>query len=113
MKNKTKTKTKAAELPKVKGVTELTVAKHKYAGFSVRAQRNGYHCQRYVSASLSKRENEKTEEAARVSAYHEAVSLRKALGEVLDDKKSWKDGKLTQKTTRLLTSEGYKIQEMA
>jgi len=106
MATKRATKKAPSKMEKVKGVTEMTKEKHKFEGFAVRAQKGGYHFRQYVSASAKLG-------APKTVAYQEAVNLRNALQDVLDEKKNWRASSLTKAALSVITKLGFKIEQVA
>jgi hypothetical protein len=106
----TKKKT-AVKNEKVKGVTELTMEKHKFEGFNVRMQKGGYTFRQYVSSG-KKAQGEGKDSARREKARTQAILLRNSLEETIRDPKAWRAGVLTKATQKALIDRGFTVREI-
>lgn len=105
MSSKKKTAVKAE---KVKGITELTMEKHKFEGFNVRVQSKGYAIRKYISSSVSA-QGEGTPAARKDKARTQAILARNLLSETLANPKSWRNDAMTKATQKHLVSLGFTV----
>jgi hypothetical protein len=96
---------------KVKGVTELTMEKHKFEGFNVRMQKGGYTVRQYVSSNV-KSQGDYPKAARREMARTQAIKLRGILEDTFSNTKSWRSGSLTKAAQKELTDLGFTIREV-
>jgi len=94
---------------KVKCVTKMTREKHSFEGYSVRTQKHGYHCAKYVSASLKNFPIGTTQEQAWAVAHIDATADRETLYAILNTKKSWEGRKLTSAALKRVQRHGFRV----
>jgi hypothetical protein len=97
---------------KVKGITELTMEKHKFEGFNVRMQKGGYTFRQYVSSG-AKAQGAGSPTARREKARSIALELREGLESIVRSPKSWRNGALTKVAQKELKDKGFTIGELA
>ena len=101
-------------MKKTPNITQMTAANHSFEGFAVRMSRNNHHFRLYVSASardlkFAGKKQEPALSTRRKAAYDEAVAKRDALKELVDNKRSWREGQLANTTHSKLTALGFTI----
>lgn len=103
----TKRKTEQAARPR--GVTEMTMEKHRFAGFAVRTQKLGYTFRQYVSSS-QKAQGAGSEASRRSAALSQAIERRESIADILADKRSWRGESLTKAAVKNITDLGFTME---
>lgn len=83
-----------------KGITEMTMEKHRFNGYNVRAQKKGWIIRRYVSASGT----------TFAAAHSSAVMFREKISSVFGDPGNWRGAVLKAAVAKMMRAEGWTVE---
>lgn len=83
-----------------KGISMMTMEKHRFNGYNVRAQKKGWTIRRYVSASG----------AGFPAAYGSAVKFRERISSVFGDPVNWRGAVLKAAVAKTMRAEGWTVE---
>ena len=97
-------KAKPAAVGKMpKGISMMTMEKHRFNGYNVRAQKKGWVMRRYVSASASSG-------TGFTEAYDTALRFREQISRVFGDAVNWRGGVMKAAVAKVLRAEGWTVE---